>query len=115
MVEDVADVEYITGTGFVVRIGDTVIVFKRRKNIYVADLSSWKQQDMSLATIMDRENMYTKKDRARVIEAGEFIKSSGYSTKEEAIALVRDGNIDNVPHTVEDVKRYYGIYGQDPP
>ena len=36
MVEDVADVEYVTGTGFIVRIGDTVIVFKRRKNLYVA-------------------------------------------------------------------------------
>ena len=40
MVEDVSDVEYIPGTGFVVRFEDTVIVFKRRKNLYVADLSS---------------------------------------------------------------------------
>ena len=69
---------------------------------------------MSLVTIMNRENMYTKKDRAKAIEAGEFIKNSVYSTKEEAIALVRDGNIENVPHTVEDIKRYYDIYGQDP-
>ena len=114
MVEDVANMEYVTGTGFVMRIEDTVIVFKRRKNLYVTDLSSWKQQDMSLVTIMDRENIYMKKDRTRAIEAGEFIENSRYSTKEEVITLVRDRNIENVPHTVEDIKCYYNIYGQDP-
>ena len=40
MVEDVADVEYVTGTGCVPRIGETVIVFKRRENLYVTDISS---------------------------------------------------------------------------
>ena len=46
--------------------------------------------------------------------AGEFNKNSGHSTEEEAITMIRDGNISNLPHTVGDIKRYYDIYGQGP-
>jgi hypothetical protein len=55
--------------------------------------------------------MYTRKQKRRALEAKEFIKNAGYPSRNEAIHLVRDGNINNVPVSVNDVNNYYDIYG----
>jgi hypothetical protein len=92
--------------------------FVRRDKLYVADFSNWISDTynesnlmLSLMTIEEREHMYTRKEKRRALEAREFIKNAGYPSRNEAIHMVRDGNINNVPVTVNDINNYYDIYG----
>jgi hypothetical protein len=55
--------------------------------------------------------LYTKREVTRALEAGEFLKSMGYPTKQEALGIVRDGNVKNIPYPAEDINRFYDIYG----
>ena len=88
IVEDVAEVEYLPGLGFVIHLGDRDIVFKRKLNLFIADMSDWSNKRISLATISEKEHMYTRKERDQAKAAGEFIKNSGYSTEKDAIAMM---------------------------
>ena len=63
------------------------------------------------ATVADRQRMYTRREQRKALKARDFIKNCGYPTESEALVLVRDGNIQNIPHTVEAVKAFYDIYG----
>jgi hypothetical protein len=93
--------------------------------MYVADFSDWivdnearlreMYKGLSLMTTEDRERMYTRKQVREVLEAGEFLKALGYPTQKEAINFVRDGNVINIPHSVDDVKRFFDIYGLQVP
>jgi hypothetical protein len=42
---------------------------------------------------------------------GEFLQSMGYPTQNEALGIVRSGNVKNIPFTAEDINRFYEIYG----
>ena len=64
----------------------------------------------SLSTIKEREHMYTRQEKRRASVAAEFIRANGYPTESEAISMLRDGNIEGIPHTVSDVKAFYDIY-----
>jgi Reverse transcriptase (RNA-dependent DNA polymerase). len=64
--------------------------------------------------VEEREHMHTRKEINRALEAKEFIKNAGYPSRAEAIHLIRDGNLNKVPLGVEDVNRYYNIYGPMP-
>jgi hypothetical protein len=62
-------------------------------------------------TAEEHEHMYTRMEVKHALQAKEFIKSSDYSSRNEAIHLIRDGNINNIPVSVQDVNSYYDIYG----
>ena len=47
----------------------------------------------------------------KALEAGEFLKSLSYLTQKEALGIVRDGNVKNIPYTANDVNRFFDIYG----
>jgi len=47
----------------------------------------------------------------KALEAGECLRALGYPSLQEAVNLVRDGNIRNVPYGVEDIRRFFDIYG----
>jgi hypothetical protein len=55
--------------------------------------------------------MYTRKQVHKVLEAVEFLRALGYPTEKEAINFVRDGNVINIPHSVDNVKHFFDIYG----
>jgi Reverse transcriptase (RNA-dependent DNA polymerase). len=117
-VEDAYDVTYEPGTSYTVHMGVRDLEFVRRNKLYVADFSDWVNPDyqecnalLNLLTVEEREHMYTRKEVERAHEAKEFIKNAGYPSRNEAIHLIRDGNLNNVPIAVEDVNRYYDIYG----
>jgi hypothetical protein len=57
-------------------------------------------------TASDRESMYTRKEVCKALEAGEFLKSLRYPTEREAISIVRDGNVLNIPYRVDVVRRF---------
>jgi hypothetical protein len=120
-VEDRYPMMWVQGESITVHMDKADLVFYRRDKMWVADFSEWiiSEEDhaqelcaqLNLMTVSEKEDLYTRKDVLRALEAGEFLKSLGYPTQREAIGLVRDGNVRNVPHTVEDVKRFFDIYG----
>ena len=117
-VEDTYDVTYEPGRSYTVHMADRDLKFVRRNKLYVADFSDWMDPDyeecnalLSLLTVEEKEHMYTRKEIKHALQAKEFIKNAGYPSRNEAIHLIRDGNINNVPVGVDDVNRYYDIYG----
>jgi hypothetical protein len=89
--------------------------------MYVAYFSDWivgdkkcleeMHTELSLMTVAERESLYARKEVCKALEAGEFLKVLGYPTKHEAISMVRDGNVMNLPYTVNDVRRFFDSYG----
>jgi hypothetical protein len=100
---------------------DRDLVFKRRDGMYVADFSDWLvededrvaeiHRDLCLYTVEERESLYSRKQVRNALEAGEYLRALGYPSLKDAVNIVRDGNIRNVPYGVEDVRRFYDIYG----
>ena len=124
-VEDKYRMTWIPGESITVHMDEQDLVFKRREKMWVADLSDWIVQEedrtqdnynnLSLLTVQEREDLYTRREVRKAQEVGEFLKSLGYPTQKEAIGIVRDGNIKNIPCTAEDVRRYFEIYGPQVP
>jgi hypothetical protein len=120
-VEDLYPVTSVQGESITVHMEDREVVNHRRDKMYMADFSDWVVDDedkvhelytdLSLMTAADRERMYTRKEVHRSLEAGEFLRALGYPTEKEALNFVRDGNVTNIPFTVDEVKRFYDIYG----
>jgi hypothetical protein len=106
-VEDMFPVTYVQGESYTVHIGDRNVVFNRHDCMYIADFSDWVVEDeervfelhsdLALKTVEDRESLYTKKQVQKALEAGEFLRSMGYPTLKEAVNIVRDGNVRNIP------------------
>jgi hypothetical protein len=124
-VEDCYPMTWVQGESITVHMDKLDLVFYHRDKKWVADFSDWiiSEEDhaqelcpqLNLMTVSEKEDLYTRKDVLRALKAGEFLKSLGYPTQWEAIGLVRDGNVRNVPHTVVDVKHFFDIYGPQVP
>lgn len=120
-VEDLYDVTYRRGVSYTVHMNDRDLVFTRRGKLYLADFTDWindrdfdeeEANKMSLVTtVEDRKHLYTKKELKKAEQAKEFLKNAGFPSESEAIHLVRDGNIENLPVSVQDVKNCFDIYG----
>jgi hypothetical protein len=120
-VEDLYPVTYIQGESYTVHMDDRDLLFVCKDKMYVADFSDWLVTDdqrkeelhtgLSLLTVAEKESMYSSKDVRCALEAGEFLRAMGYPTQTEAISMVQSGNVINVPHSVDDVNRFYDIYG----
>jgi hypothetical protein len=92
------------------------VVFSRREKMYVADFSDWLAVDqqrvkqlytgLSLMTVSDKENLYTRKEVCRALEAGEFPKALGYPSERDALEVLRAGNVRNIPHSPDDIRRF---------
>jgi hypothetical protein len=114
-VEDKYQVTYIPQEGFIVHMDHKDIEFRREGKLYIAD---WEENDYVdhgavLATVKDNEAKYTKHEVEKAKEAYEFIRNAGFPSEEEAIHLIEDRNIVDLPNlTRNDVKRAFKIYGQ---
>lgn len=100
------------------------IAFTKRYKIYMAEFLEWAREaedseveyiiddiDLVLMTFQEREGLYTKKEVGKVRQAGEFLCTVGYPSEKEAIHLIRDGNLVSVPYSIEDICRYYTMFG----
>jgi hypothetical protein len=65
------------------------------------------QAELSLLTVKEKEDLYTMREVRKALEAGEFLKSMGYPSQKEALGIVRDGNVNNIPYTAADINRFY--------
>lgn len=114
-VEDTYPVTYEQGIRYIVHMKDRDLEFKRRGKLYVADFSDWANMNGYVYhTAAQREARFTKKEVMKAREAGEFIRNAGYPSEAEAIHLVHDGNIQNVPITANDIRNCFEIYGPMP-
>lgn len=75
-------------------------------------VGEWKSESrISLVTTKENEHLYTKKEVQKAKDAREFLRKAGYPSEQEAIHIIRDGNVENIPVSVEDVKNCFDIYG----
>jgi hypothetical protein len=124
-VEDMYPMTYNQGESIVVHMDDRDLVFNRKDGMYVADFSDWLvdneervsevHKDLCLSTVEERESLYSRKQVRRALEAGEYLRALGYPSLHDAVNLVRDGNVHNVPFGIEDVPRFFDIYGAQIP
>jgi hypothetical protein len=124
-VEDLYPVTYSQGESITVHMDDQDVVFKRRDGMYVADFSDWLVEDedrvlemsnkLCLVTVEERESLYSRKQVRRALEAGEYLRALGYPSLQDAVNLVRDGNVRNVPYGVDDVRRFFDVQGNQVP
>jgi hypothetical protein len=118
-------ITYTQGDSIMVHMDDRDITFKRREGMYVADFSEWLVEDeervvevstdLCLVTVEERESLYSRKQVRRALEAGEHLRALGYPSLQDAVNIVRDGNVRNVPYSIEDVRRFFNIYGTQNP
>jgi hypothetical protein len=124
-VEDLYPITYSQGESITVHMDDQDVVFQRRDGMYVADFSDWLVEDedrvaemsnkLCLITIEERESLYSRKQVRRALEAGEYLRTLGFPSLQDAINIVRDGNVRNIPYGVDDVRRFFDIYGNQVP
>ena len=115
-VEDLYPITYQQGVSYTVHMGDRDLVFYRKDNLYVADFSDWiTDAGLSMMTIEEREQIFSKKQVKQAQEAGKFLAQAGYPSEQTAVKLIRDGNIEGITVGVEDIKRYFEIYGEPLP
>jgi len=124
-VEDMYPITYTQGEKITVHMDERDVGFIRRDGMYVADFSDWLvddedrvseiHTDLCLHTVEERESLYTCKQVRKALKAGECLRALGYPSLQDAINLVKDGNVRNVPYGVEDVHRFFDIYGAQIP
>ena len=109
-VEEKYLVTYAPQENFIVHLPMTDIVFHRKGGMYIAD---WSQYKSACTTVS--AGTYTKAEQARAKQAYELLRTSGYPSIGEAIHIIQDGNITDMPTiTVEDLRRAYELYGTPP-
>jgi len=106
-VEDMYEVMYSRGEGFMVHMPERDIVFKRRDNLYVVD---WADVGSVHATVQENESLYSAEQARRAKLVHEFIRNCGYPSPVEAVHIIRDGNVRGVLLLMqEDGERAYKI------
>jgi hypothetical protein len=124
-VEDKFAITWEPGESMIVHLEERDIVFKRRDKMWVGDFLDWivsdeerlveMQAELSLLTVKEKEDLYTMREVRKALEAGGFLKPMGYPSRKEALGIVRDGNVNNIPYTAADINRFYDIYGPQVP
>jgi len=66
---------------------------------------------LSLMTVEEHEKLKMHRQVHKALEAGEFFKALSYPSEQEAIRLVQDGNLTNVPFSMDNVRRFFDMYG----
>ncbi len=106
-VEELYDITYVPREAFIVHLPEQDLEFRRKGKLYVADFAEQKPVYVT--------QVYTKAEEERAKRAYELVQNSGYPSYQEAIHLVEDGNIAQLPEiTAEDVRRAYDLYGNPP-
>ena len=113
-VEDKYEVTYVPSKKFIVHMPGMDLEFVRRNKIFVADMSDWIREDydedLTFMTVEEREHVLNRKEKMKALDAKEFVRVAGFPSKKEALAMVRDGNVNDMPHEADDIKDYCDIY-----
>ncbi|MFN9982580.1 MAG: hypothetical protein ACK53Y_21815, partial [bacterium] len=112
-VEDMYEITYVPRTSFVVHLPGRDIEFVRKGKLYVADFSDHYHYQANLTKqefikpdeayaiqVNVTKQVVTKAEEARAKQAYELIRNSGFVSVQEAIHLLEEGNIANMPQLV---------------
>ena len=92
------------------RLGN--IEFYQRGDLYLANFRAYvTDRALNGMTTQEQEALFDKTTVKRAQEAGVFVRNAGYPSEQVEINLVRSRNINNVPFDVQDVKKFFEIYG----
>lgn len=112
-VEDMYRITYRQGHSYTVHLPDGDLVFRRRSKLYVADMSDWASSGTAhVTTAQDNGKRYSKAELKRANEAAEMVRNSGFTTERDAVNLVQDNNLEQIPVTAHDIRRAFDIYGK---
>jgi hypothetical protein len=93
-VEDIDRITYQRKQAFIVHMGAGNLVFSRRQKLYVAD---WSMVATVAVTVRENEQLYMKDKVRRAKLAHDFVRNSGYPSLGEAVHILTDGNVRNIP------------------
>ena len=93
-VEEKYLVTYAPQENFIVHLPMTDIVFHRKGGMYIAD---WSQYKNTFTTVSTGVGTYTKAEETCARQAYELLRTSGYPSVQEAIHIIQDGNITDMP------------------
>jgi hypothetical protein len=106
-VEDMCVVTYAQGESITVHMDDRDVVLTHREKMYMADFSDWliTEEDrieelytgLSLLTVAETEG----KEVHKALEVGEFLKALGYPSERDALEVLRDDDIRNIPQSTD--------------
>jgi hypothetical protein len=113
-VEKDFEIVYLQGESFTVKLPNYDLVFYKKRKFYAADMHDWwtgKIKGLIFATVRGNEAKFTKKEVDRARKAQELIVNLGYSSLQDAKAIVNDGNITGIDITAKDLDIAHEIYG----
>ena len=90
------------------------LIFFRKNKLYVANMADWVDENelkwarkpLVLSTTIESDKI-TSKETKLAIKAKEFIRKAGYPLQGDALKVVRDGNINNMPHEGKDIRNAF--------
>jgi hypothetical protein len=105
-VEDMYKVTHKNGKSFMAHLPEQDLVFHRKKKLYLADF-------LDIDRHLYLTKAYMKGEEACTKLAYDLVCLSRYPSLQEAIHLVKDGNMTHVPGiTADDMKRSFEIFGE---
>lgn len=114
-VEDVHSISYVRRKCFIVHLPDgSKLIFRRRRNMYVADMRAWARSNAAanVTTASEVERAFTRAEVKRAQEALEFMGNAGEASARDAVNMLNDGGITGASITAQDVRNADKIYGQ---
>eukprot|EP00392_Amoebophrya_sp_AT5.2_P019502 g20358.t1 len=75
-------------------------------------MSDWVAKQTCVTTATANEKLFTKKEVRLARTARDLIKNAAYPSEKDAVNLVQDGNVKDIPVVAADIHRSFDIYGK---
>jgi hypothetical protein len=112
MVKDMYNIMYLCKEAFVVHMPERDLIFKQMVGLYTAE---WDAVASLHAMVQENKLLYSKEQVRRAKESHEFHKNSDYPLLAEALHLLTNGKVWDIPLLMkEDLEWAYQMYGQHP-
>jgi hypothetical protein len=115
-VEAKFDVSYVRKKCFIVHLPGLDLIFRRKRKMYVADMSEWAelktpQAQAHVATSAQLEQGFTVREVKKAREAAQFMHNAGVASEVDAVNMLNDGGISGLDITAADVRNAGKLYG----
>jgi hypothetical protein len=116
-VEAKYEITYKRKRCFIVHLPGRDLVFRRKRNMYVANMSDWRgsvseKSHVNVTVASELERNFTPSEVKRARGAVEFMRNAGAVSERDAVNLLSDGNITGVDLTAQDVRNASKMYGK---
>jgi len=116
-VEALYNISYIRRKCFIVHLPERDLIFRRKRNMYVADMRDWEVPEaervhLNVTTSAELEKSFTPLEVKKAREAQEFMNNAGIASERDAVNMLNDGDITGAGITATDVRNAGKMYGQ---